>query len=40
MCIRDRVEGARHVLAVEKDPRCMPALAEIAAVYPLSLIHI
>ena len=28
------VEGARHVLAVEKDPRCMPALAEIAAVYP------
>jgi 16S rRNA (adenine1518-N6/adenine1519-N6)-dimethyltransferase len=28
------VEGARHVLAVEKDPRCMPALAEIAAAYP------
>jgi 16S rRNA (adenine1518-N6/adenine1519-N6)-dimethyltransferase len=28
------VEGARHVLAIEKDPRCMPALAEIAAVYP------
>ncbi len=27
-------EGARHVLAVEKDPRCLPALAEIAAVYP------
>ena len=28
------VEGARHVLAVEKDPRCMPALAEISAAYP------
>lgn len=28
------VEGARRVLAVEKDPRCMAALAEIAAVYP------
>ena len=28
------VEGARHVLAVEKDPRCMPALAEIATAYP------
>jgi 16S rRNA (adenine1518-N6/adenine1519-N6)-dimethyltransferase len=27
-------EGARHVLAIEKDPRCMPALAEIAAAYP------
>lgn len=27
-------EGARRVLAVEKDPRCMPALAEIAAHYP------
>ncbi len=27
-------EGARHVLAVEKDPRCLPALAEIAAHYP------
>jgi 16S rRNA (adenine1518-N6/adenine1519-N6)-dimethyltransferase len=27
-------EGARRVLAVEKDARCMPALAEIAAVYP------
>ncbi|MDX8349766.1 16S rRNA (adenine(1518)-N(6)/adenine(1519)-N(6))-dimethyltransferase RsmA [Cognatiyoonia sp. IB215446] len=26
-------EGARRVLAVEKDPRCMPALAEIAAAY-------
>jgi len=26
--------GARHVLAVEKDPRCLPALAEIAAAYP------
>lgn len=28
------VEGARKVLAVEKDARCLPALAEIAAVYP------
>ncbi|OWU84862.1 16S rRNA methyltransferase [Oceanicola sp. 22II-s10i] len=27
-------EGARRVLAIEKDARCMPALAEIAAVYP------
>lgn len=27
-------EGARHVLAVEKDPRCIGALQEIAAVYP------
>ena len=27
-------EGARRVLAVEKDGRCLPALAEIAAVYP------
>lgn len=27
-------EGARHVLAVEKDARCLPALAEIAAAYP------
>ncbi len=27
-------EGARHVLAVEKDPRCLGALAEIAARYP------
>ncbi len=27
-------EGARKVLAIEKDPRCMPALAEIAAAYP------
>lgn len=26
-------EGARKVLAVEKDPRCLPALQEIAAVY-------
>lgn len=28
------VEGARRVLAVEKDPRCIPALAEIGAAYP------
>ena len=27
-------EGAAEVLAVEKDPRCLPALAEIAAAYP------
>ncbi len=27
-------EGARHVLAIEKDKRCLPALAEIAAAYP------
>ena len=27
-------EGARQVLAIEKAPRCLPALAEIAAAYP------
>jgi 16S rRNA (adenine1518-N6/adenine1519-N6)-dimethyltransferase len=27
-------EGARKVLAVEKDARCLPALAEIAETYP------
>ena len=27
-------EGARRVLAIEKDPRCIPALAEISAAYP------
>jgi 16S rRNA (adenine1518-N6/adenine1519-N6)-dimethyltransferase len=27
-------EGARRVLAIEKDSRCMPALAEIGAAYP------
>jgi len=27
-------EGARKVLAVEKDARCLPALAEISAAYP------
>ncbi|MCC1493376.1 16S rRNA (adenine(1518)-N(6)/adenine(1519)-N(6))-dimethyltransferase RsmA [Cognatishimia sp. F0-27] len=27
-------EGARRVLAVEKDARCLPALAEIAEAYP------
>lgn len=27
-------EGARRVLAVEKDARCLPALEEIAATYP------
>jgi 16S rRNA (adenine1518-N6/adenine1519-N6)-dimethyltransferase len=33
-------EGARRVLAIEKDPRCMPVLAEIAAHYPDRLIAI
>lgn len=28
------MEGARRVLAVEKDPRCLPALQEIAEAYP------
>lgn len=34
-------EGARHVLAIEKDPRALPALAEIASAYPgrLSVIN-
>jgi 16S rRNA (adenine1518-N6/adenine1519-N6)-dimethyltransferase len=34
-------EGARYVLAVEKDARCLPALAEIAAAYPgrLEVLH-
>ena len=27
-------EGARHVLAIEKDRRCLPALAEIEVAYP------
>lgn len=27
-------EGARRVLAIEKDPRCLPALDQIAAAYP------
>lgn len=27
-------EGARKVLAIEKDPRCLPALEEISARYP------
>jgi len=27
-------EGARRVLAIEKDSRCVPALAEISAAYP------
>ena len=29
--------GARHVLAIEKDARCLPALADIAAAYPARL---
>jgi 16S rRNA (adenine1518-N6/adenine1519-N6)-dimethyltransferase len=28
------MEGARKVIAVERDERCLPALAEIAAAYP------
>jgi 16S rRNA (adenine1518-N6/adenine1519-N6)-dimethyltransferase len=34
-------EGARRVLAVEKDARCLPALAEIAAACPgrLEVVH-
>ena len=34
-------EGARHVLAIEKDARAIPALDEIAAHYPgrLTVIH-
>jgi 16S rRNA (adenine1518-N6/adenine1519-N6)-dimethyltransferase len=31
-------EGARRVLAVEKDARCLPALHEIAAAYPGRLV--
>ena len=27
-------EGAAHVLAIEKDARCLPVLADIAAAYP------
>ena len=27
-------EGARRVLAIEKDRRCIPALEEISAAYP------
>ncbi|MFO1143423.1 MAG: 16S rRNA (adenine(1518)-N(6)/adenine(1519)-N(6))-dimethyltransferase RsmA [Amaricoccus sp.] len=27
-------EGARHVVAIERDPRCLPALDEIAAAWP------
>jgi 16S rRNA (adenine1518-N6/adenine1519-N6)-dimethyltransferase len=33
-------EGARHVVAVERDARCLPALAEIAAAWPGRLIVI
>ncbi|HRO15390.1 MAG TPA: 16S rRNA (adenine(1518)-N(6)/adenine(1519)-N(6))-dimethyltransferase RsmA [Paracoccus sp. (in: a-proteobacteria)] len=34
-------EGARHVLAIEKDARAIPALQEVAAAYPgrLTVIH-
>ena len=27
-------EGAREVIAIERDPRCLPALAQIAQAYP------
>jgi len=33
-------EGARRVLAIEKDPRCLAALAEISAAYPDRLVVI
>lgn len=33
-------EGARHVLAVERDQRCLPVLAEIATAYPGRLTYI
>lgn len=34
-------EGARHVVAVEKDARCLPALRQIAEAYPgrLTVLH-
>jgi len=34
-------EGARHVLAIEKDARALPALAQIAGAYPgrLTVLH-
>lgn len=34
-------EGARRVVAIEKDERCLPALAEIEAAYPdrLKVLH-
>ncbi len=28
------MEGARRVVAIERDPRCLPALEQIAAAYP------
>ena len=31
------MEGARHVVAIERDARCLPALAAIAAAYPARL---
>lgn len=34
-------EGARHVLAIEKDARCLPALSDVAQAYPgrLTVLH-
>src|SRR6476620_9658339 len=31
------MEGAAKVIAVERDERCLPALADIAAAYPVRL---
>ncbi len=35
------IEGAGHVIAIERDQRCLPALAEIAARWPgrLTVVH-
>ena len=35
------MEGAMHVTVIERDPRCLPALAEIGKAYPgrLSILH-
>ena len=35
------MEGAKHVIGVERDGRCLPALADIQAAYPgrLTIIH-
>lgn len=35
------LEGARRVIAVERDARCLPALAELAAAFPgrLEVVH-
>lgn len=33
-------EGARHVLSIEKDARCLPALANIAQTYPARFTYL